>query len=131
VLLRYDGAADSPLIAGVPVSYNTSPDRLVGNEFTYLTPSLPVHIEDPLERVRLTSMSTKIAKENHQLLGPTVLPAWMSYLPPALAPRLFRAQARRVPIGQRHEPDNLQRRGSRERGHIEGATISEIYPLGP
>ena len=46
LLLRYDGCADSPLIAGVPVSYNTSPDRLDGNEFTYMTPSLPVHIDD-------------------------------------------------------------------------------------
>ncbi len=45
LLLRYDGVADSPLIAGVPVSYNTSPDRLLGNEFTYMTPSLPVHID--------------------------------------------------------------------------------------
>jgi hypothetical protein len=31
------------------VSYG-SPDRLVGNEFTYLTPSLAVHVEDPVER---------------------------------------------------------------------------------
>jgi diacylglycerol O-acyltransferase / wax synthase len=96
LLLRYDGRADSPLIAGVPVSYNTSPERLVGNEFTYLTPSLPVHIDDPMERVKLTALATKIAKENHQLLGPTVLPAWMSYLPTALAPQLLRTQARRV-----------------------------------
>jgi diacylglycerol O-acyltransferase / wax synthase len=72
LLLRYDGRADSPLIAGVPVSYNTSPERLVGNEFTYLTPSLPVHIDDPIERVKLTALATKSAKENHQLLGPTV-----------------------------------------------------------
>jgi diacylglycerol O-acyltransferase / wax synthase len=56
--LRYDGAADSPLIAGVPVSYNTSPERLVGNEFTYMTPSLPVHVDDPMERVKLTSVAT-------------------------------------------------------------------------
>jgi diacylglycerol O-acyltransferase / wax synthase len=131
LLLRYDGAADSPLIAGVPVSYNTSPDRLVGNEFTYLTPSLPVHIDDPLERVRLTSMSTKIAKENHQLLGPTVLPAWLSYLPPALAPRLFRAQARRVQSASVMNLTISNVAGPRERGHIEGATVSEIYSVGP
>ena len=131
LLLRYDGAADSPLIAGVPVSYNTSPDRLVGNEFTYLTPSLPVHIDDPLERVRLTAMSTKIAKENHQLLGPTVLPAWLSYLPPALAPRLFRTQARRVQSASVMNLTISNVAGPRERGHIEGATISEIYSVGP
>ena len=91
------------------MSTDPSPERLAGNEFTYMTPSLPVHIDDPLERVRLTSMATTIAKENHQLLGPTLLPAWLSYLPPSLAPPIFRSagQARRV--GQRDEPDHLER----------------------
>jgi diacylglycerol O-acyltransferase len=81
--------------------------------------------------VRLTSMSTKIAKENHQLLGPTVLPAWMSYLPPALAPRLFRNQARRVQSASVMNLTISNVAGPRERGHIEGATISEIYSAGP
>ena len=131
LLLRYDGQADSPLIAGVPVSNNPSPDRLVGNEFTYMTPSLPVHIDDPLERVRLTALSTWIAKENHQLLGPTVLPAWMSYLPPALAPGMFRRQARRVESASVMNLTISNVPGPRERGHIEGATVSEIYSVGP
>ena len=131
LLLRYDGHADAPLIAGVPVSYNTCQDRLVGNEFTYLTPSLPVHIDDPLERVRLTSVSTAIAKENNQLLGPTLLPAWLSYLPPALAPGVFRRQARRVESASVMNLTISNVPGPRERGDIEGATISEIYSVGP
>jgi diacylglycerol O-acyltransferase / wax synthase len=131
LLLRYDGLADSPLIAGVPISYNTSPERLDGNEFTYMTPSLPVHIDDPLQRVELTSMATKIAKENHHLLGPTLLPAWLSYLPPALAPRFFRTQARRVESASVMNLTISNVPGPRERGHIEGATVSEIYSVGP
>jgi diacylglycerol O-acyltransferase len=131
LLLRYDGRADSPLIAGVPVSYNTSPERLVGNEFTYMTPSLPVHIDDPLERVWLTSMATTIAKENNQLLGPTLLPAWLSYLPPALAPGMFRSQARRVESASVMNLTISNVPGPRERGDIEGATVSEIYSVGP
>ena len=131
LLLRYDGKADAPLIAGVPVSTDPSPDRLVGNEFTYITPSLPVHIDDPLERVRLTSTSTAIAKENHQLLGPTLLPAWFSYLPPSLAPRFFRAQARRVESAGVMNLTISNVPGPRERGVIEGATVSEIYSVGP
>jgi diacylglycerol O-acyltransferase / wax synthase len=131
LLLRYDGHADSPLIAGVPVSYNTSPDRLDGNEFTYMTPSLPVHIDDPLQRVELTSMATKIAKENHHLLGPTLLPAWLSYLPPGLAPRFFRTQARRVESASVMNLTISNVPGPRKRGHIEGATVSEIYSVGP
>jgi WS/DGAT/MGAT family acyltransferase len=121
LLLRHDGSAGAPLIAGVPVSYNPSPERLVGNEFTYMTPSLPVHVEDPIERVKLTSVATAIAKENNRLLGPTVLPAWLSYLPPALAPGIFRRQARRV---ESASVMNLVI-------HIEGATVSEIYSVGP
>jgi diacylglycerol O-acyltransferase / wax synthase len=131
LLLRYDGRADSPLIAGVPVSYNASPERLVGNEFTYLTPSLPVHIDDPMERVKLTALATTIAKENHQLLGPTVLPAWMSYLPKAFAPRLFRTQARRVESASVMNLTISNVPGPRTRGHIGGATVSEIYSVGP
>ena len=131
LLLRYDGRADEPLIAGVPVSTNPSPDRLAGNEFTYMTPSLPVHIDDPLERVRLTSVATAIAKENNQLLGPTLLPAWLSYLPPALAPPIFRAQARRVESASVMNLTISNVPGPRQRGLIEGATVSEIYSVGP
>ncbi len=131
LLLRYDGRADAPLIAGVPISFNTSPERLVGNEFTYMTPSLPVHIDDPLERVKLTALATKIAKENHQLLGPTVLPAWMSYLPTALAPRMFRTQARRVESASVMNLTISNVPGPRDRGHIAGGVVSEIYSVGP
>ncbi|MGH3675225.1 MAG: WS/DGAT/MGAT family O-acyltransferase [Mycobacterium sp.] len=131
LLLRYDGRADSPLIAGVPVSTDTSPDRLVGNEFTYMTPSIPVHIDDPLERVKVTAVGTKIAKENNQLLGPTILPAWLAYLPPSLAPPMFRRQARRMESASLMNLTISNVPGPRERGHIEGATVSEIYSVGP
>lgn len=129
--LRYDGAADAPLIAGVPVSVDTSPQRLMGNEFTYMTPSLPVHVDDPLERVRLTALATAIAKENHQMLGPTLLPSWLSYLPPAATPRIFRQQARRVESAMVMNLTISNVKGPRERGLIHGATVNEIYSVGP
>lgn len=131
LLLRYDERADAPLIAGVPICTKSSADRLTGNEFTYMTPSLPVHVDDPLERVRLTALSTKIAKENHQLLGPTVLPAWLSYLPPGLAPWFFRKQARRMESGAVMNLTISNVAGPRERGYIEGGVVSEIYSVGP
>lgn len=130
LMLRYDGAADAPVIAGVPVSYG-NPDRLVGNEFSYLTPSLPVHVADPLERVRLTSTATKIAKENHELLGPSLIPSWMNYLPPSLAPKAFRWQAKRMESSAVFNLTVSNVPGPRERGSFSGATISEIYSVGP
>ncbi|HEX2214627.1 MAG TPA: WS/DGAT domain-containing protein, partial [Mycobacterium sp.] len=129
--LRYDKCADAPLIAGVPISFDTSPDRLTGNEFSYMTPSLPVHIEDPLERVRLTATSTAIAKENHHLLGAMLLPSWLAYLPPALTPTVFRTQARRRESAMVMNLTISNVPGPRERGVFEGATIDEIYSVGP
>jgi len=96
-----------------------------------MTPSLPVHIDDPIERVKLTATATAIAKENHHLLGPTLLPAWLSYLPPDLAPRFFRAQARRVESASVMNLTISNVPGPRERGRIEGATVTEIYSVGP
>ncbi|MGE2835744.1 WS/DGAT/MGAT family O-acyltransferase [Mycobacterium sp. SMC-4] len=129
--LRYDKRADAPLIAGVPISFDTSPDRLTGNEFSYITPSLPVHIDDPLERVRLTATSTAIAKENHHLLGEMLLPSWLAYLPPALTPSLFRSQARRVESAMVMNLTISNVPGPRQRGVFGGATIDEIYSVGP
>ena len=81
--------------------------------------------------MKLTSTATRIAKENHQLLGPTLLPAWLSYLPPGLAPRVFRTQARRAESASVMNLTVSNVPGPRERGYIEGATVSEIYSVGP
>ena len=60
-----------------------------------------------------------------------VLPAWMSYLPPSLAPGLFRRQARRVESASVFNLTVSNVPGPRERGYIEGGTVSEIYSVGP
>jgi diacylglycerol O-acyltransferase len=131
LLLRYDGAADVPLIAGVPASFDPSPDRLSGNEFSYMMPSLPVHIADPLERVRISALSADVAKENHRLLGPTVMAEWMCYLPPAVAPVGFRYQSKRVESAAIMNLTISNVPGPRAYGHIDGARLSEIYSVGP
>jgi diacylglycerol O-acyltransferase len=131
LLLRYDGRADHPIIASVPTSLDTSPDRLSGNELAAMFVSLPVHIEDPLERVRLTSVATAIAKEDVRLLGPMVLESWVAFLPPALSPPWYRWSSKRE---ARHKLLNLPISnvpGPRERGSVAGAAVSEIYSSGP
>lgn len=131
LLLRYGDRADQPIIASVPTSLDSSPDRLSGNELSAMNLSLPVHIDDPLERVRLTSLATTIAKEDIRLLGPTVLESWVAYLPPALSPPWYQWRSRRE---ARHKLLNLPISnvpGPRARGTIAGATASEIYSVGP
>lgn len=130
LLLRYDGRADRPLLASVPVSTNTSPDRVTGNEIGGLMVSLPVHIDDPLERVRLTSMSSATAKEDYDLLGPEIQGRMMEYLPPPLAPALFRRQGKRTTHNKLMNVAVSNVPGPRERGHIGGAPVSEIYSVG-
>lgn len=130
LLLKYDGAADTPLIAGVPVSYG-DPERLAGNEFTYMTPSLAVHVADPVERVRLTATATAIAKENNHLLGPQLIPTWLNFLPPAMAPPAFRWQSKRMESSMIFNLTVSNVPGPRERGSFGGAVISEIYSVGP
>ncbi|MGE2717101.1 WS/DGAT/MGAT family O-acyltransferase [Mycolicibacterium litorale] len=129
--LRYDGSAEAPLIAGVPIAFNTSPDRLSGNEFSYMTPSLAVHVDDPLERVRLTSLATRIAKENHHLLGPTLIASWLNYLPPRLVPPVFRWQSQRRESSMIMNLTISNVPGPRELGLVAGASVDEIYSVGP
>ncbi|HEX2285041.1 MAG TPA: wax ester/triacylglycerol synthase family O-acyltransferase [Mycobacterium sp.] len=130
LLLRYDGRADRPILASVPVSTDTSPNRITGNEIGGLAVSLPVHIDEPLERVRLTSIATARAKEDYELLGPTLQARMMDYLPPPLAPVLFRWQSKRAAHNRIMNVAVSSVPGPREHGHIGGATVSEIYSVG-
>ena len=130
LLLRYDGRADRPILASVPVSTDRSLDRITGNEISGLSVSLPVHIDDPVERVRLISVSTAIAKEDHDLLGPKLQGQMMEYLPPPLAPAAFRWQSKRVAHNRVMNVAISNVPGPRERGNIAGAPVMEIYSVG-
>ncbi len=129
LLLAYDGAAGRPLIASVPTATDKS-DRITGNEISGLMISLPVHVADPAERARLVALATRIAKEDHEILGPQLYGRLMAYLPTAVAPAAFRW------LGRRDAPNKLMNVavssvvGPRERGHFGGAAVSEIYSTG-
>ncbi|OBK24482.1 diacylglycerol O-acyltransferase [Mycobacterium asiaticum] len=129
LLLSYDGVADRPIIASVPTATDKS-DRVSGNEISGLSISLPVHVADPVERVRLVALATRIAKENHEILGPSLYGRMMNYLPPRLAPALFNW------LGRREAPNKIMNVavssviGPRSRGHFGGAPVSEIYSTG-
>ena len=108
LLLRYDGSADRPIVASVPASTDRSPHRISGNELGGMVVSLPTHIGDPLERLRLTSLSAAIAKENNELFGPELYGKLISYLPPLAAPSVFGWMARRKCAKQPLQRPDLQ-----------------------
>jgi diacylglycerol O-acyltransferase len=130
-LLRYDGAADEPIVASVPLSTNRSAERITGNEIGGLAVSLPVHIDDALVRVRLIREATAIAKENQQLFDQELYGRLMGYVPSAVA----------TPILQWIAEHDTDRRlmnipisnvaGPREHGHVDGVRVDEIYSVGP
>jgi WS/DGAT/MGAT family acyltransferase len=129
LLLAYDGAADRPIIASVPTATDKS-DRIAGNELSGLSISLPVHIADPTERARLVALATRIAKEDHEILGPRLYGRMMAYLPTAVAPAAFRWLARREAPNKMMNVAVSSVAGPRERGHVGGAAVSEIYSTG-
>lgn len=120
LLLAYDGAADRPIIASVPTATDKS-GRITGNEISGLMVSLPVHVAEAAERARLVALATRIAKEDHEIMGPELYGRLMAYLPTAIAPAAFRW------LGRRDAPNRLMNVavssvvGPRERGHFGGA----------
>lgn len=130
LLLRYDGRADRPILATVPIATDKSPDRITGNEIGGMMVSLPVHVDDPLQRVTLTSLATTRAKENNDLLGPSLQGRVLEYLPPPLAPTLFRLQSKHADHNRLMNVAVSNVAGPRKRGHIGGAPVTEIYSVG-
>ena len=131
LLLRYDGTADRPIVASVPAATDRSPHRISGNELGGMVVSLPTHIGDPLERVRLTSLATAIAKENNELFGPELYGKLVTYLPSVATPAAFRWLARRDAQNRLFNVPVSNVAGPRERGRLAGAVVSEIYSAGP
>ncbi|KUI32473.1 diacylglycerol O-acyltransferase [Mycobacterium sp. IS-1742] len=128
---RYDGAADEPIVASVPLSTDQSTERVTGNEIGGLAVSLPVHIADPLERLRLVSEATAIAKDNQRLFDQELYGRLMGYVPPAVATRALQWVAA-------HDTDRRLMNipisnvpGPRIHGHFDGARVDEIYSVGP
>jgi WS/DGAT/MGAT family acyltransferase len=131
LLLRYDGRADRPIIASVPATTDRSLHRISGNELGGMVVSLPTHIDDPLERVRLASLGAKVAKENNELLGPELYGRLITYLPPVAAPPVFSWLGRRNARNKLFNIPISNVAGPRERGRFAGAAVSEIYSAGP
>jgi diacylglycerol O-acyltransferase len=129
--LRYDNRADAPLLCGVPVSTDTSPHRISGNALGLMVVSLPVDVDDVLERVRLTAVGAEIGKQNNALLGQELLSRWSNYLPPALGTTAFSWLARG---GFRNRLVNISISnvpGPRVGSRIAGAPMSELLSVGP
>src|SRR6201987_6239006 len=93
--------------------------------------AIPVHIDHPAERVRLTSLASSIAKENYELLGPETYGRLVNYLPPIAAPPAFRWLSKRSGRNTLFNLPISNVPGPRESGSSAKTTVSEIYSAGP
>lgn len=131
LLLRYDGRADHPLLASVPMSFDFSADRICGNRFSGMLVALPVDVEDTAHRVRRVQEAATSAKESHQLLGPELIARWAAYFPPAAAEVMFNRLASRDGQNKMLNLNVSNVPGPRQRGRVGGALVTEIYSVGP
>ncbi|CAM2840553.1 wax ester/triacylglycerol synthase family O-acyltransferase [Mycobacterium intermedium] len=131
VLQNHGEPADRPLVASIPTATDTSPDRISGNALSTMLVSLPVQAADPLQRLGLIRTSTRIAKEDHQLLGPTLVSQWLEFVPPGVTRTTFRWMSRREAPNQLFNVIISNVPGPRQRGNIAGAVVTEFYSVGP
>lgn len=82
----------------VPVSVRTQDERgALGNRVTQLTVPLPVHLADPVRRLRAVRRTTADLKESKQALGGEVLTAISEWTVPNLLVQAVRLAARTRP----------------------------------
>jgi diacylglycerol O-acyltransferase len=123
------------LTAGVPVGLDvgdTEP-RLMGNNVSNLFTTLATDIDDPAERLRTISVTTRHAKAISKTLG-SALMEWSQFAPPAPFAAAVRGYSRIR--GARFHPaafnaivSNVP--GPRERVKIAGAQLADVFSVGP
>ena len=134
-LATHGGVPDKPLVASVPISVRTEGDSSeAGNRLSTMFASLPVQLEDPVERLLAVAESTKGAKEVHGAIGADMLGDWAEFAMPALFGRVARLYSS-MGLADRHPPihnlvvSNIP--GPPIPLYCAGARVVAVYPMGP
>jgi WS/DGAT/MGAT family acyltransferase len=102
-LIEHDELPDIPLVTQVPVSVRTDEQSgTFGNRIGMLSVPLFTNEPDPVERLRLTHETLRIAKERHKALPAQLLQDATQFIPPAVFARAarmsFSLAASRTPV---------------------------------
>jgi len=125
---------DRGLVAAIPTSVREEGDPLFGNKVSSMFATLPVEIDDPLERVRVVSRVMIGAKNLHADVGGSSLEDWAETASPILFTRAMRAYSR-LKLGERLRPavnlvlSNVP--GPPFPLYFAGAQLAQLHPLGP
>jgi diacylglycerol O-acyltransferase / wax synthase len=134
-LADHGGVPEAPLISVVPISVRAEGGGGEGaNQVSAMFVGLATDLEDPVERLRAISGSTKGAKEEHNALGAEVLMNWAEFAAPGLFARAMRTYSE-MNLADRHRPihnviiSNVP--GPPFPLYLAGSRLSVLSPLGP
>ncbi len=133
-LIDRDELPERPLVAAIPVSERTLDDAIGGNRFSTMFYSIPVHIEDPVERVAATTRTSTASKDFYEQSGHELLQSLASLLPPkTINPAMHVVSslrlAERVPPVANLMISNV--RGPDFPLWIAGGRVTQMLPMGP
>ena len=134
-LADHGGVPEVPLVSVVPISVRAEGGGGEGaNQVSAMFVGLATNLEDPVERLRAISSSTKGAKEEHNALGADVLMNWAEFAAPGLFARAMRTYSE-MNLADRHRPihnviiSNVP--GPPFPLYLAGSRLSVLSPLGP
>jgi diacylglycerol O-acyltransferase / wax synthase len=124
-LLAQHALPDKPLIAAVPVSVRAA-DQEGGNQVAMLMANLGTHVADPLERLRLVTESTKLAKERSSQMTRLEQIAHAGAMGMPFGPSVVTGHARKRPMFNLII-SNVP--GPKKTLYLNGMRLDETYPL--
>jgi len=133
-LLELDALPDRPLIAMVPVSERGAGEAEFSNRTSALSVALPVHLPDPVERLRFLHDVALDAKDLHRAMGDGVLEEWAAILPPLLVRAGVRTYTATGAAGFLPPVFNVivsNIPGPPIPLYLAGARVTHLYPMGP
>jgi WS/DGAT/MGAT family acyltransferase len=123
------------LVAMVPISVRADAEKgAMGNRVSGMLVSLATTIDDPVERLRAVSQSTRQAKDQDRAIGADTLTNWTEFAAPAVAARAARLVSS-LKVADRFRPlfnvviSNVP--GPNFPLYSAGARMVAMYPMGP
>jgi len=126
---------EESLVAMVPISVRAEADRgTQGNKLSAMLVSLATTVSDPVERLRLVSEGTRLAKEQARVLSEDLVRGWAQLAFPAFSARLARLSSNlrlfdRLPPLFNVVVSNIP--GPPVPLWWGGARLAALYPVGP
>jgi diacylglycerol O-acyltransferase len=134
-LEAHDAVPDAALVAVCPVSVRSEAELgQSNNKVSAMFTSLATDVDDPIERLGVIHEVTQGAKQDHDLLGASLLQDWAEHAAPTtfvLAARLYSG----MHLGDRHRPihnvviSNVP--GPPFPLYFAGARLESTLPMGP